>query len=214
MSKNRIVSFNTRLCQDFVKHIENTNNVCLYKLGNHNIPHNLFFPNARALTLINCSKNGILNILHPRFFPNINTINYLSMGTGNNTVYSRFNPDTRWNFPDKNYEYYNFMVGAGYGKKDPEIIKTYISNKRLIDGKNGFDISYELDLNIPGYGVVNGEWWISQLYEYMVVKQNENVKPDYIVQSNKQEFEEELLKKEYTVSTINDMNFEDMIEMK
>jgi hypothetical protein len=214
MSVNRLLSLNKTLCQNFIKHIENTNNVCLYKLGHHSVPHNIFFPKARTLTLINCSKPGILNVLHPRFFPNLNTINYLSMGTGNNTIYSRFNSDTQWVFPDKNYEYYNFMVNAGYGKKDADILKRYITNKKIVDGKNGFDISYEFDLNIPEYGIVAGEWWRAQFYEYMVMKQNMNEKPDFVLQSNKQEFEEELLKKEYTVKTINDINFEDMIETK
>jgi hypothetical protein len=106
------------------------------------------------------------------------------------------------------------MVNAGYGKKDADILKRYITNKKIVDGKNGFDISYEFDLNIPEYGIVAGEWWRAQFYEYMVMKQNMNEKPDFVLQSNKQEFEEELLKKEYTVKTINDINFEDMIETK
>jgi hypothetical protein len=214
MVTSHLLSLNKKLCQDFVKHIENTSNVCLYKLGTHIIPHNIFFPNARSLTLINCSKSGILNVLHPRYFPNLNTINYLSMGTGNNTIYSRFNSDTKWVFPDKNYEYYNYMVKEGYGKKDSDILKKYITNKKIVDGKNGFDISYEFDLNIPGYGIVSGEWLRCQFYEYMVMKQNMNEKPDFMLQSNKQEFEEELLKKEYTVNAINDINFEDIIETK
>ena len=64
------------------------------------------------------------------------------------------------------------MTDMGYGKKDSNIIKKYIHNKRILDGKNGFDISYEVDINIPDYGIVNGTWWQSQFYEYLVSMQN------------------------------------------
>jgi len=173
MVVNRLITVNRKLNLDFANHIKQTKNLCIYKLGDYVIPKNIFFPNASALTLINCSSIGILKILDPRYFPNLNTINYLSMSTGNYAFHHRFSPNTNWIFPDKNYEYYNFMVEMGYGKKDPELLKRYISNKKIVDGKSGFDISYELDLNIPDFGIVNGEWWRAQFFEYLSNAQTE-----------------------------------------
>jgi hypothetical protein len=40
-------------------------------------------------------------------------------------------------------------------------------------GKNGFDISFHFELNIPGFGITDGEWWRSQFYEYLVEYVNE-----------------------------------------
>ena len=98
------------------------------------------------------------------------------MSTGNYAFHHRFTPNTKWVFPDKNYEYYNFMVEMGYGKKDPELLKRYIANKKIVDGKSGFDISYEFDLNIPDYDIVNGEWWRTQFYEYLAdIHNDENI---------------------------------------
>lgn len=176
MVVNRLVTLNRNLNKDFVNYIKQTKNLCIYKLGDYNIPQNIFFPNADSLTLINCNSNGVHKILDPRYFPNLNTINYLSMSTGNYAFHHRFSPSTKWVFPDKNYEYYNFMVAMGYGKKDPELLKRYIANKKIVDGKSGFDISYEFDLNIPEYGIVNGEWWRTQFYEYLAeLKNDENI---------------------------------------
>lgn len=173
MVVNRLISLNKNLTHDFICHIERAKNVCIYKFGNYNIPKNIIFPNANAITLINCTGNGILNILSPSIFPNLNTINYLSVSTGNYAFHHRFKPNTKWVFPDKNYEYFNFMVEMGYGTKDPELIKRYVANKKIIDGKSEFDISYDFDLNVPDYGIVNGEWWRIQFYEYLSRAQSE-----------------------------------------
>lgn len=217
---SKIVSLNKNLSTDFINHIQNTKNVCLYKLGSHNIPENIFFPNAKSLTLINCSNYGIQTIVDPRFFPNINTINYLSMSPKSNTIHTRFGSNTKWIFPDKNYEYYNFMVETGYGRKDPELLKRYINNKKIIDGKNGFDISFELDLNIPEFGIVSGNWWQSQFYEYLVMKQTSNKFKDcmypgeniFNISEIKQEIEEERLEKERVELELHMNSFEDMID--
>jgi hypothetical protein len=152
---------------NFIKYIESSSNICIYKFGNYNIPKNIFFPNVSTLTLINCNNIGINNILYPDKFPKLNTINYLSINTGNIPFHTRFNSNIKWIFPDKNYEYYNYMVKSGVGAKDPELIKKYVTAKKIIAGKNGFDISFELDLNIPNYGIVNGNWWCSQFYQYL-----------------------------------------------
>lgn len=217
---NRLVSLNRHLQRDFINHIENTQNICLYKLGNHYIPHNIFFPQAKTITLINCNNYGIQNILHPKFFPNVNTINYLSMNPRNNTLHTRFNSNMKWIFPDKNYEYYNYMVQSGYGKKDSELIKKYITNKKIVDGKNGFDISFEFDLNIPEYGIVSGDWWRSQFYEYLVKQKNINDSQYCLYPGEKiinerntinQEIEEETLEKERVEVELQAYRFEDMI---
>jgi hypothetical protein len=186
----RLLSFKKELKPEFVNYIENSSNCILYKLGTYNIPQNIFFPNVNTVTLINCTSNGVVNMLRPHIFPNVNTIHYLSANPGNHKLSEIFKSNVKWIFPDKDYIFYNYMVQSGLGKKDPELLKTYLKNKKIIDGKNGFDISFEFDLNIPNYGIVSGEWWRHQFYEYLVTKQNN------IDQPIKQELEEEYLQKE------------------
>lgn len=211
---SRLTSFNKKLSSDFIKHIEKTDNLCLYKIGGHHIPNNINFPNAKSVTLINCSKSGIYNILNNTIFPNINTINYLSVGTSKSLFY-RFNSDTKWVFPDKNYKFYNSMIEDGIGRKDPELINRYITNKMIVDGTNGFDITYNFDLRVPGYGVVNGDWYQSQFYEYLVKKQCEHLSPEVIYDEKdilKQEFEEMSLQKEYVKENIEKAYFSDIMK--
>ncbi len=201
---SKLLSFQKKLSTEFVKHIESTKDLCIYKFSVFSIPQSVIFPNARYLTLINCSKTGISNILNPDIFPNINTINYLSTNSDKD-LHTRFPSDVKWVFPDKNYDFYNFMVELGYGKKDSNIIKEYIHNKRILDGKNGFDISYEVDINVPNYGIVNGAWWQSQFYEYLVSMQNKGViKKEEDV---KQEEEESQLQKNKVVNELDSIDF-------
>jgi len=169
----RLFSFNTKLCSNFVKHIENTNNLCVYKLGSYPLPTNLLFPKADTLTLINCNKKGIQNILNPAFFPSLKKVNYLSVHPGDYEIYKRFGNQLEWVFPNKRYDFYDYMMSLGSGKKDVNLIHTYIKNKQIIDGTNDFDISYKFDLNIPNYLIVVSELYKSQFYEYLVKKQNE-----------------------------------------
>lgn len=202
---SKLLSFQKKLTNEFVKYIESTNDVCLYRFGIFSIPRSVIFPNATYLTLINCSKIGISNILNPDIFPNIHTINYLSTNPDKNLLHTRFSSHVNWIFPDKNYDFYNFMTEMGYGKKDSNILNKYIHKKRIIDGKNGFDISYELDINIPEYGIVNGNWWQSQFYEYLVYMQNKGViKKEEDV---KQEDEEKLLQKNKVVDVLDSIDF-------
>jgi hypothetical protein len=199
---------NKKLNTDFVKFIENTNNVCLYKLGNQIVPKNLFFPKVNELTLINCNKYNISNILEPKIFPNLQIINYLSMSPNNYMLYKNFSSEIKWIFPDKNYDYYNFMVKSGYGKKDSNILNKYIANKRIIDGQNGFDISYDLDINIPDYGIVNGEWWQKQIMDYLEYKYNEY---NEVKEKINQEVEEKQIEKELVKEALEIYNFEDIL---
>ncbi len=203
---SKLLSFQKKLSNEFVKHIENTKDVCIYKFGVFSIPHSVIFPNAKCLTLINCSKTGISNILNPSIFPNIHTINYLSTNPDRSLLHTRFSSHVNWIFPDKNYDFYNFMTEMGYGKKDSSILNKYIHNKRIIDGKNGFDISYELDINIPDYGIVNGNWWQSQFYEYLVYIQTRghiNTKAEL-----EQEEEEKILQKNKVVNVLDGIDYE------
>ncbi len=177
MTKNLITSGKS-LCHIFLYNIENAKNVVIYKLGNHHIPSNVQFPKADTTTLINCSKEGIFNILTPNTFPNLKKINYLSTHPGNYNIAQRFKNVT-WEFPDKNYDFYDFMIKRGYGKKNSILLSTYLKNKRIIDGQNGHDISFYFDIFIEDfygykdYTIVEGEWLRNQFYEYCVHKQQE-----------------------------------------
>jgi hypothetical protein len=109
------------------------------------------------------------------------------------------------------------MVKTGRGKKDAELIKRYVTNKKIIDGQNGFDISFEFDINIPGYGIVNGDWWRSQFYEYLVRAQNnDNNNADIIIQNKvldiNQEIEEEKFQKERVREDLEAFSLEDMAD--
>jgi hypothetical protein len=218
MAINRII-FNQNLSTLFVKHIENTTDLCIYKLGMYAIPNNLYFPKANTLTLINCS-NGVINILHPSIFPNLNTINYLSTATRLGLLNNRFSSNVKWNFPNKNYDYYNCMVQMGSGKKDPELINKYIKDKKLVNGKSNFDISYEFNLNVPNYGIVNGEWWKRQFEEYlnykdMLLKSSPQIVDNIYTFSEevaiKQEIEELELQKENVIEEM-DRSFNDILK--
>jgi hypothetical protein len=213
MLSRKLISFSKNLSKDFVSHIDSTHNLCIYKLGSHSIPENTIFPKAKSITLINCNRHGILNILTPSIFPNLSKVNYLSADPGDFKIYERYNDTLKWSFPNKSYEFYDFMVKTGRGTKDSGLIKEYVTNKKIIDGKNGFDISFHFDLNIPGFGIVDGEWWRIQFYEYLVNKQNINnsqhcVYPGEAPLTYRQELEEAFLEKEIVMENINEMDFD------
>jgi hypothetical protein len=216
MLSHKLITFGKKLSQDFVKHIESTPNLCAYKLGSYYIPDSVIFPKAESLTLINCNRHGILNILTPIVFPNLTKVNYLSADPGDFKIYERFNDKLKWVFPNKTYEFYDFMLKTGRGTKDSHLIKKYVASKKIIDGKNEFDISFHFDLNIPGFGIIDGEWWHSQFYEYLVNKQNimnNNgcpVYPDRV--SSIQDDEEKLLQKEYVKLSVDEFYFDSITD--
>ena len=211
MLGNKLISFSKNLSTEFINHIKSTNNLCIYKLGAHYIPQNVIFPKTDTITLINCNKEGIQNILTPTIFPNLNKINYLSANPGNYLIFDRFKNDIKWVFLNKKYDLYNYMVEAGRATKDSNIIREYIANKKIIDGKNEFDISFHFDLNIPGFGITDGEWWRSQFYEYLVKQQNIN-NHKYCMYPGEfgslQDEEELKLQREYVKSSIDTLNFD------
>jgi hypothetical protein len=159
------------LSHDFVKYIESTNHLYIYKLNGQNVSANVLFPKVKTLTLINCSKNGVQNMLNPNVFPNTRRINYLSAAPTEYDIHRRFGNQAQWVFPNKNYDFYNYMVGQGLGKKDDTLMKRCIASKKIIDGANGFDISFQFDLNIPEFGIISGEWWRGQFVEYLQSKE-------------------------------------------
>ncbi len=183
-----IITSGKKISNIFTKYIENTNNVVIYKLGTHHISSNIQFPKATTTTLINCSKEGVFNILSNNTFPNLKKINYLSMHPGNYNISKRFKY-VQWVFPDKNYEFYDYMIKNGNAIKDTSLLESYIKNKRIIDGQNGHDISYYFDIYISDFykystnhtinsssindKLVEGEWLRNQFYEYCVKKQQE-----------------------------------------
>jgi hypothetical protein len=212
MSK-KLIPFNSKLSYEFKKYIESSNNLCIYKLGSTPIVSNIFFPNAKTITLINCNRAGVNNILKSEILPNIEKVNYLSAHPGDYNIYNRFSDSVKWIFPNKEYEFYNTMVANGRGKKDHNLIKNYIVNKKIIDGNNSFDISYEFDLNIPEYGITSGEWWRFQFYEYLaqalakMPEKNDKNSIKFL-----QEIEESQLSTEIIKTEIENSYFDEIVE--
>ena len=169
----KLLSFQKKLSNEFVKHIETTKDLCLYRLGVFSIPRSVIFPNATYLTLINCSKTGISNILNPDIFPNIHTINYLSTNPDKNLLHTRFSSHVNWIFPDKNYDFYNFMTEMGYGRKDSNILNKYIHKKRIIDGKNGFD-----KVPIEAGGILPNQEYRKVIIAIRIKERNKVVNPN------------------------------------
>lgn len=152
---------------EFLRYIENTKHLCIYKLKSECIPNNIVFPRVNAVTLINCSKLGVSNILKPNFFPNLKLINYLSAHPGDYNIHKRFSNNISWVFPMKDYVFYDTMLEAGLGRKDHNLITNYIINKNI--NRNIVDF----DIYIPGYNILNGEWYRSQLLKFFLKKEYE-----------------------------------------
>jgi hypothetical protein len=131
--------------------LHHTNHLCIYRMQSISS----YFPNVSTLTLIRCSKEGVYNILKPTIFPNLKQIHYLSLHPGDHVIYKRF-PNVSWVFPAKSYTFYDCMVLAGLGRKDPRLISTYIASSKLINKQ------MEFDLHIPEYGVLDGDIYRAQ----------------------------------------------------
>jgi hypothetical protein len=199
------------LTHDFVKYIESTNHLCIYKLNGQNVSAKILFPKVKTLTLINCSKNGVQNVLSSHIFPNATQINYLSAGPVEYAIYRRFGGQARWVFPNKDYDFYNYMVSQGLGKKDDTLMKRFIASKKIIDGANGFDISFQFDLNIPEFGIINGEWWRAQFVEYLRSKEGRST---VAVGGGSQDEEELEFEKNRVKFELDNIYFEDDTRMQ
>jgi len=204
MLQRRIFSLNCNFNSNFVKYIEETNNLCVYKLGYTVLPNNLTFNNVDTLTIINCNKFGISSILKPHIFPNLNKINYISSNPEDYSIYKRFDKKVQWFFPDKQLDFYEYMIALGYGSKQKTLIPRYIINKQIIDGKNDFDISYKFDLQIPNYGRVDSEWYRKQFYEYIDYKYGKDIRLLSFQEVEELHLQQEICKKNNSHDIIND----------
>jgi hypothetical protein len=193
------------LSKEFIKHIENTSNVCVYKLGNHKLPNNLFFYKASTITLINCSKEGVSNIINPSYFPNLRRINYMSLHPGDTTISERFKTSVEWIFPNSNYKFYRDMISYKYGYIDNTLWSKYIQSFELNESFSEFDFSIDSILYIPDYGTISGEWYKKQFYNYLIYKyQQDSEFKDNTVKNTilLEELEDSHLHKEYMLKSL------------
>lgn len=145
----------------FLKYITRTSNLCIYQFGNQQISPTLQFPNARTVTLINCSREGVNRILTPSIFPNMREVHYLSAHPGQVDIYQRFSRPISWVFPNSDYIFYKCMIEAGLGRVENRLISTYIRSVDLHQNQ------ISTDLNIPQYGLTNGGPYRARLHHYL-----------------------------------------------
>jgi hypothetical protein len=162
-----------KLQYKFVKYVEESSQLLFYKLGDQHIPSNVVFPAAKSVALINCSRLGVFNLLTPYIFPEVREIQYMSAHPGAVDIHRRFDPDVKWVVPDKKYPFFETLCRAGVGQRSPQLLSEFVTNKRIVDGASGFDVSFHFDLRIPEMGVVDGEWYRDQMFEYIANKQAE-----------------------------------------
>ncbi len=158
---------------DISKYLTTAKNVVIYKLDSQKIASTVQFQTAEIATVINCTPRGVFEILTPNTFPNITAIHYLSAHPGQDAIYERFPKHVRWCFPNKNYQFYDAMVELGRGQKYQTLIDKYLTNKRIVDGAAPFDISYNFDLILPGYGTQDGEDYKRRFEAYCQKKEKE-----------------------------------------
>jgi hypothetical protein len=145
----------------FLKYITRASNVCIYQLGNQPLSSTLQFPNARTVTLINCSREGVHRILTPSIFPNIGEVHYLSAHPGQVDIYQRFSRPISWIFPNSHYIFYKCMIEAGMGRVENRLISTYIHSVEQYHRR------LHADLCIPQYGLTIGEPYRERLHHYL-----------------------------------------------
>jgi hypothetical protein len=159
----------------YLKYINNTSNLFLYRLHNEKITSNIQFPNVKIVTLINCSRTGIFNILTPNTFPNISRIHYMSLHPGDFHIYKRFeDKEINWIFPNTNYAFHSYMIKNDYGFLDPTI-QNCIKNKQYIDGNMVHDYSYKCDVLAPMLGCVRGEYLQDEFRKFCEQKNEEHL---------------------------------------
>jgi hypothetical protein len=145
----------------FLKYITRTSNVCIYQFGNQPLSPTLQFPNARTVTLINCSREGVNRILTPSIFPHIEEVHYLSAHPGQVDIYQRFTYPLSWVFPNSTYIFYKCMIEAGWGRVENRLISTYINSVDR-DQKQIY-----AELCLPHYGMTIGEPYRTRLHHYL-----------------------------------------------
>jgi hypothetical protein len=143
-----------------VSYFINGRNLCVYQLSSEYLFSKLSFPKATTITLIRCTPKGVSAILQPCIFPALTRINYLSSHPGSYDIHTRF-PCVKWIFPNQTHPFYDSMVEAGYGKKDDDLIINYVASKTLPD-----TYSEDYNLYIPGYGLINGQKYREEQYDF------------------------------------------------
>jgi hypothetical protein len=147
----------------FLWHFQRTRHLCVYQyqyLKTCPLPTTLFFPYVTTLTLIDCSRRGVSHLLFPERFPQLKEIRYLSGHPGIYNIYERFPKSVSWVFPNRDYAFYNCMVEAGIGKKNNDLILSYIMGQKVKDNMTYFDI------HVPGYGHTDGNFYQSHMHHY------------------------------------------------
>jgi hypothetical protein len=134
----------------------------LYQIGNTPIPSSLFFPKASTITLIHCTPAGVSNILQPSIFPNLRQVHYLSCHPGTLDLYKRFKKPLVWLFPNSRYSFYKCMMEEGLGRVENRLIRTYIQQF------NNESKHSRIDINLPGYGYIEGGWYKRQVEDYFL----------------------------------------------
>ena len=153
----------------FLWHFQRTRHLCVYQyqyLKTNPLPSTLIFPYVTKLTLIDCNRRSISHLLFPERFPHLQQIQYLSGHPGTYNIYQRFPTSVSWVFPNRDYAFYNCMVEAGIGKKNNDLILSYIMGQKIKDNMKYFDI------HVPGYGHTDGDMYQSHMHHYF---QNPNV---------------------------------------
>jgi len=129
--------------------------MCLYRIGAEKLCPTRSFPDIHTVALIHCSRDGINNVLTPTRFPNLKKVHYLSAHPGQVDIYRRFSQPIQWLFPNRKYLFYNCMMEAGLGRVENHLIRNYIYSLRTIP--------YEIQLNLPNFGTLDGATYRSQL---------------------------------------------------
>lgn len=158
----------------FATYIEQTPFLLLYKLGPAHIPYTVRFPKAERVALINCNRRGVFDILTPHAFPAVREIYYLSAHPGSYTVCERFQYASQtptWYVPEKSYPFFTYLEAKVGARRVPNLLSAFVTNKRIVDGAEDFDISFYFDLRLPEGGIVDGERYRDQFHEYLALKQ-------------------------------------------
>lgn len=133
--------------------------LCLFRIQSEALSPVMCFPHVHAVSLIHCSRKGVSNVLTPERFPNLKTVQYLSAHPGQADIHRRFSKKIEWIFPHRNYAFYDCMMEAGLGRIDPQLLHRYLYQLRLHP--------YKARLNLPGYGICDGEQYRSQMIRFL-----------------------------------------------
>lgn len=144
-------------------YFKRTTNLCLFQLGKKQLDPKLQFPNVSTVTLINCSREGVSHVLKPSIFPQLNQIHYLSGYPAGFDIHNRFN-GVQWLFPTYKHHFYQAMIQTGMGRVEDRLISTYLRDFNLTQS------GAEFDLNIPGFGIIDGAWYANYQRRYLADK--------------------------------------------